>query len=162
MALTDIEKNIPVDEDIKDINIDAIKKQRFRINGDPKSIIELNLSDLNINDRLEKGVKKLEEEMTKIASLPEDDDLSSKLSEINKTMCDWVDYIFDSPISKVCCKGGTMYDPYNGMFRWEHILDSLTKLYTDNLNVEYKKLKARVKKHTEKYVGKKSGREKRS
>ena len=157
MALTDKRIEAPA-EDIIDLNIDAIKKQKFRINGDPKAVIELNLSDLNVSDRLEKGVKKLEESMTKIASLPDDEELSNKLDEINKVMCETVDYIFDSSISEVCCKGGTMYDPYNGMFRWEHILDSLTSLYTNNLNTEFKKLKARVQKHTQKYVGKKSSR----
>ena len=159
MALTDNEKNI--DEQVVDIQIDAIKKQKFRINGDPKSIIELNISDLGISDRLEEGYKKLKEEMTHIASLPDDENLSEKMAQANKVMCDWIDYIFDSPVSKVVCKSGTMYDPYDGMFRYEHIIDSLTKLYTDNINDEYKKLKKRVEKHTEKYVGKKSGRSKR-
>lgn len=160
MALTDTEK--PVDEQVVDIQIDGIKKQRFRINGDPKSIIELNISDLSISDRLEKGYKKLQDEMSNIASISEDDDkLSEKMAQANKVMCEWIDYIFDSPVSAVLCKSGTMYDPYNGMFRYEHIIDSLTKLYTDNINDEYKKLKARVQKYTEKYVGKKSGRSKR-
>ena len=52
MALTDNKIN----DEIIDLNIDGIKKQRFRINGDPDSIIELNLSDLNIRERLEKGI----------------------------------------------------------------------------------------------------------
>lgn len=157
MGLTDFEK--PAEDNIIDLNIDAIKKQRFRINGDPKSVIELNLSDLGISDRLKKGVDKLEEEMSKISAIPsEDENLSEKMAQANKVMCDWVDYIFDSPVSEVLCKSGTMYDPYNGAFRYEHILDSLTKLYTDNINAEYKKLKARVQKHTAKYTSKKSSR----
>lgn len=146
--------NNEINDNVIDLNIDSIKKQRFRINGDPDSIIELNLSDLNIHDRLEKGVDKLAEEMSTIANLSDDDaDISEKMKQANEKMCEWLDYIFDSPISKVFSKGGAMFDPINGMFRYEHILDKLTQLYTDNLNEEYKKLKTRISKHTDKYTG---------
>ena len=151
MALTDENKK-PAD-DIVDINIDGIKKQRFRINGDPKAIIELNLSDLNIYNRLEKGLKELQDTMSEIAKIPNDDEeLSEKLQLADGKMREWIDYIFDSPVSEVVGKGGTMYDPFNGMFRYEHIIDGLTKLYTNNINAEYKKLRLRLQKHTDKYT----------
>lgn len=153
MALAD---NKQIEDNIIDLNIDGIKKQRFRINGDPKAIIELNLSDLNISDRLEKGFAKLQEKMSEISNLSgEDENLSELLNKANTEMCEWLDYIFDSPVSEVFSKGGSMYDPKDGMFRYEHIIDGLTKLYTDNLNQEYKKMRARIQKHTEKYTGKK-------
>ena len=152
MALTDENKK-PVD-DIVDISIDGIKKQKFRINGDPKAIIELNLSDLNIYNRLEKGMAELQATMSEIAKLPDDDELSDKLKAADGKMREWIDYIFDSPVSEVVGKGGTMYDPFNGMFRYEHIIDGLTKLYTNNINAEYKKLRLRLQKHTEKYTTK--------
>lgn len=148
MALTDNAN------DIVDINIDGIKKQRFRINGDSTAIIELNLSDLNITDRMKEGMEKLEAEMTAIANLPDDEKLSDKLKEADARMREYVDYIFDYPVSAVCVKNGTMYDPKDGMFTYEHIIDALTKLYTNNLNAEYKKLKSRVQKHTDKYTKK--------
>lgn len=146
MALTDNTN------DIVDINIDGIKKQRFRINGDSTAIIELNLSDLNTVDRMQEGMKKLEEEMTAIANLPDDEKLSDKLKEADARMREYVDYIFDYPVSAVCVKNGTMYDPKDGMFTYEHIIDALTKLYTNNLNAEYKKMKSRVQKYTDKYT----------
>ena len=152
MALTD---NQQINDDIIDINIDGIKKQRFRINGRPDSIIELNLSDLSIDTRLEKGFKKLQEKMSEISEMPNDaENLSELLERANKEMCDWVDYIFDSPVSEVLSRGGTMYDPKNGMFRYEHIIDCLTKLYTNNLNSEYKQMKNRISKYTDKYTNK--------
>ena len=139
MALTDETKK---EDNIIDLNIEGIKKQRFRINGDPNSVIELNLSDLRIYERLEKGLAKLEEEMRKIAQFSNDDeDLSKLLNEADAAMCEWMDYIFDSPISSVFSKSGSMYDPFNGVFRYEHIIDTLTKLYTNNINDEYKKMK---------------------
>ena len=146
---------------IIDINIDGIKKQKFRINGDPQAVIELNLSDLGIQSRLEEGLSKLQEEMSKIADMNNDDEnLSELMKQANDKMCEWIDYIFDSPVSAVCAKGGTMYDPFNGVFRYEHIIDSLTRLYTDNLNEEYKKIRSRIQKHTDKYTGKKSAKRK--
>ena len=48
--------------DIIDINLQGIAKTKFRINGEPGAIIELNLSDLSIMDRLEKGMKDLQKE----------------------------------------------------------------------------------------------------
>lgn len=159
MALTDENK---VNNDIIDINIDPIKKTRFRINQDNNSIIELNLSDMGIVDRLEKGLDKLKSDMSEIASMDsEDSDFTEKLKDIDARMCDTLDYIFDYPVSKACSKGGTMYDLYNGMFRYEHIIDGLSKLYTNNLNEEYKKLRKRIEKHTDKYTNPKPVQPKR-
>lgn len=157
MALTDEVKN----DGIIDINLEGIQKQRFRINGDPNAIIELNLSDLTIDERLEHGFEKLQEEMSKISEIPDgDENLSEIMKQANEAMCKWIDYIFDSPVSAVCSKGGSMYDPIDGMFRYERIIDGLTKLYTDNLNQEYKKLRNRIQKHTDKYIGKKTTKKK--
>lgn len=148
MALTDNAN------DIVDINIDGIKRQRFRINGNNDSVIELNLSDLNTVDRMKEGLEKLDAEMTEIANLPDDDNLKDKLKEADERMREYVDYIFDYPVSDACIKNGSMYDPKNGMFAYEHIIDALTKLYTNNLNEEYKKMKSRIQKHIDKYTGK--------
>lgn len=156
MALTDTKEKV---EDVVDISLEGIQKTKFRINGRNDCIIELNLSDLGITVRLEKGLKKLQEEMSNISSIPDDDEqLSEKLLEADKHMRDYIDFIFDSPVSDILVKSGTMYDPINGEFRYEHIIDGLTKLYTDNINREYKKINMRIKKHTDKYTGKKSKR----
>lgn len=142
---------------VVDINLDSgAQRTRFRINGNNDAIIELNLSDFGIIDRLNEGMKKLSEEMQRIANLPEDtEELSSVLKDADQKMREYVDYIFDYPVSAACAKYGTMYDPKDGKFRYESIIDGLTKLYADNLNEEYQKLQARLAKHTEKYVGKK-------
>lgn len=145
-------KNAP---DIIDINIGGAKKQKFRINGNNDAIIELDLSDLGIVDRLRSGMEKLSEEMANIAALPNDDDnLSEMLKQADQKMREYVDYIFDYPVSAVCAKYGTMYDPKDGKFRYESIIDGLTKLYADNINAEYNKISQRLAKHTEKYTAK--------
>lgn len=154
MALADENKII-------DLNIDGIQKSQFRINGRDDSILELNISDLNIGERLEKGYENLQKELVRISELPEDDiDLVRELKKADEVMRKELDYIFDSNVSEICGKGGTMYDPINGSYRFEIIINALTKLYSDNLNEEYKKMKSRIQKHTKKYVGKsgKSGK----
>ena len=99
-------------DNIKDISLDMADRQRFRINGNPDAIIELNLSDMGIVDRMEKGVEALNKKMGEIARTSSDDEnLSEKLKQIDQDMRDVVDNIFDYPVSAVCAKYGTMYDP---------------------------------------------------
>ena len=140
---------------IVDIKLDGIDRTRFRINGDSNAIIELDLSDLNISDRLEKGLTQLDEYVAELAKLPKDDEnLSNVLKDVDNKMRESIDYIFSYPVSEVCAKYGTMFDLKDGKFRYESIIDGLTKLYTNNLNEEYKKLNNRIKKHTAKYTAK--------
>lgn len=152
MALTDETKKKPT-EDVVDINLDGIQRTRFRINGDSSAIIELNLSDLGIMERLEKGLSQLDGDMEDIAKLDsEDSTFTEKLKEIDKKMRDTIDFIFDYPVSAVCARYGTMYDPLDGKFRYERIIEGLVKLYESNITDEYKKLQDRIKKHTSKYT----------
>lgn len=158
MALTDSIKN---NDGVVDINIDGITRTRFRINGDPTAVIELNISDLGVIDRLESGLDKLDKDMTDIAALDTDEEnFSERLKTIDQRMRETIDYIFDSPVSAVCAKYGTMYDPIDGMFRYERVIDGLTKLYTNNINAEYKKLQQRIKKYTDKYTSATKGKRK--
>ena len=142
-------------DEIIDINLEGAKRTRFRINGDNDAIIELNLSDLGIVDRLKEGMEKLTHEMNEIAKAsPDDDNLTEIMKQADQKMREYVDYIFDYPVSAACAKHGTMYDPKDGKFRYETIIDGLTKLYADNINAEYQKLQARLSKHTAKYINK--------
>jgi hypothetical protein len=153
MALTDNKENKTQNENIVDITLDGMERTKFRINGRNDAIIELNLSDLGVIERLETGLDKLQNEMTGIANLSSDDEnLSDSLKQADIRMREAVDYIFDYPVSDVCAKYGTMYDPKDGKFRYEIIIDGLMRLYTDNINAEYRKLENRLKKHTEKYT----------
>lgn len=140
-------------DNIIDIDIAGVQKTRIRINGDNNSILELNLSDMRIAERLEKGYNKLQQNIQKITKFDLDnDDVSGKLNEIDKDMKDVVDYIFDTNVSEVCCKDGTMFDLKDGMYRFETILEALTKLYSDTLNSEYRAMKRRVQQNADKYI----------
>lgn len=141
------------EEHITDIQITLPTKQKFRINGDPNKIIELNPSDTNVIKRLEKGWTNLQKEVDKIDKLDvSDDKFTEKLDIIDKAMRKHVDYIFDYPVSEVIVGKSSMISPKDGQTTYEHILDALLKLYEGNINSEYKRMKARTDKHTAKYT----------
>ena len=160
------EESEPVD-DIQDINLSVIQKKRFRINGDKNRILELNTSDLGITSRMTSAYDKLVKSMDKVgtvlASLPDDSNeltedkekvVADQLKAIDDEMRKELDYIFDAPVSEVCGYGGSMYDPFEGMFRFEHIIDAISKLYETNLNNEFNKMRKRVSAKTSKYTKK--------
>jgi hypothetical protein len=98
-----------------------------------------------------------------LASLPDDSDemsknkekeISEQLDKIDMEMRKELDYIFDAPVSEVCGYGGSMYDPFDGMFRFEHIMDAITKLYETNLNNEFNSMRRRINAKTSKYTKK--------
>ena len=151
-------------EDIVDIDLSAIKKKKFRINGDNTKILELNVSDMSILARLDEAYPKLMDLQDKVANLAEMSDnadaddrdilstTASKLKEIDGSMREILDFIFQSNVSEVCGADGSMYDPIDGTFRYEHIISTLTKLYENNLNAEFDKMKKNISKHTAKYT----------
>ena len=152
------------DTNFVDIQIPGVSKQRFRINGDNDKILELDTQDVNIIPRLNKGYKELMGLVDKISevSAAADEDatdkalekMSAKIEELDSKMKNWVDYIFDSNVSEVCIGNGSMYDPSDGKFKFEHIIESLGKLYAETFNEEFEKMRKRVSKHTNKYTKK--------
>ncbi len=159
MALTE-EKNIPAEEPI-DIDLSVTRRKNFRINGDNNRVISLNTSDIGIVARLQDEYEKLRELSLKAQDILEENNDDSAISfltalkDIDGEMRKGIDYIFDSNVSEVCAPEGTMYDPFDGKFRFEHIIDVLTTLYENNLNEEFKRMSARINKHTSKYTKKK-------
>jgi len=149
-----------------DLDLSVTRKKRIRINGDNSKIIELDLSDMTIGNRLDEEYKKLMDYMNtvkELASTTNDDVESlsvdySQFKEIDNRMRECIDNIFDYPVSEICAPKGSMYDPFNGSFRFEHIIDTLTKLYETNINDEYKKMSKRINSTAAKYT---KGRKKR-
>lgn len=156
-----------VDQEITDVNLGFVEKKKFRIGGDSRRILELNVSDLNILSRLKVGYPKLntlfDEAQKKITEIPDDlskeeliGELADRLTEIDKDMRETIDYIFDTNASEVCAPSGNMYDPVGGQLRYMRVLDTLTGLYTNGLHAEFDKMKNRVEKRAEKYTKKRS------
>lgn len=147
-----------------DIDLSPIRKKRFRIDGDNNRYLELNTSDMSIVNRLEQLYPKLEK-LAKDASLKQVDlrdenneisitKISQALTKIDMQMRDIIDDIFQSNVSEMCAPSGSMFDPFNGEFRYEHIIDVISKLYANNINAEFKQMATRLKKRTSKYTKK--------
>lgn len=155
MGLTD-------NEEIIDLDLGKVKKKKFRINGDPNKILELNTSDVNIVTRLNKiypKLKKLQEDALTFSEEELSDNteealnrFATKLEGIDEKMSKLVDEIFDANVSETCKDGGSMYDPFDGMFRFEHIINTLSKLYEGAFTTEFEKMRSRIDKHTGKYL----------
>lgn len=153
----------PVNDNVIDISLSVTNKKRFRIDGDDTRIIELNTSDINVLGRLQEAYTKLMDMANNASTILEDIDtdtdegvakLVSALKDIDNQMRELIDYIFDSKISDICAPDGSMYDPFNGQFRFEHIIETLSTLYETNFDTEFKKMARNVRKHTDKYVKK--------
>lgn len=154
------------DQDVVDVDLGFVEKRKFRICGDYNRILELNVSDLNIMARLKTGYPKLKELLVdaqkKIQSIPDTpenneqmlNDIADCLTEIDSKMREIIDYIFDTNASEVCAPSGNMFDPVEGQYRFERILDKLMGLYTAGLDEEYTKIKNAIDSKTKKYTKK--------
>lgn len=149
--------------EVTDVNLGYSDKKKFRINGDYSRILELNISDLNAIGRYNEAYPKLLDFMStvqkELATTDDDDTDLTKLSEvltkIDKEMRDCIDYIFDTNASEVCAPSGNMFDPVGGKFRYEHIIETLSKLYAEGISSEFDKMKKNTAKYTTKYTKKK-------
>ena len=153
-----------------DLDLGAIRKKRFRLDHDDNRILELNVSDMNIVQRISETYPKLNALQEKAGKLmdgidPEERDdnqsvledvsiIAKRLAEIDAEMRELLDYMFDANVSEITAPDGSMYDPFNGSFRFEIIISVLMKQYEDNLQSEFKKMEKQLKKHTTKYTRK--------
>ncbi len=139
--------------DVIDLDFSVMQKKRFRIDKDNNRILELNTSDMNIIARLEESYPKIDSIVEQVSAPDDEANVDVKaLKKLDDDLRTLIDYIFDSKVSEVCAPDGSMYDLFNGQFRFEHIFEVLFGLYEDNINREYKKLTTRVNKHTDKYT----------
>lgn len=169
MGLTNPEKEEVkqvVEEPVVDLDLDltATRKKRVRINGDNKRILELNVSDMNTIVRLKDDYPKLiklANKVTKLKDKTEGSTLEEELNSMAETMKSIddemrqiINSIFDSNVSEVCAPDGSMYDLFNGKFRFEHIIEKVADLYGNNMANEFKAVRVRIDKHTGKYIKK--------
>lgn len=153
------------ENDIIDISLESVRRKRFRIDKDDNRILELDTTDLSIVDRLQTAYDKLTEAVNNAfnnvdMSEPEDIDIKSdyvtnfvdSLKTADLDIRSIVDSIFNSNVSEICAPTGSMLDPINGKFRFEHIFDILIPLYETDIASEMTKFNARIQKHTSKYI----------
>ena len=145
------------DKNVVNLDLQEIARTKIWVNGDCTRVLELNLSDMGVMSRLQDAYPKLDELTEEVKNLASKEDATNEeivetFKKINQQMKDIVDKIFDFPVSDICCDGGSMYDPIGGQLRFEYIIDKLSKLYESSLNEEFKRMQAKVNKHTAKYT----------
>lgn len=145
-----------------DLDLSATRKKRIRIDGDDNRIIEINTSDMNIIQRLDTlsdRMNKLSDKFIdlKFGNTPEGEepsmtDTKEAIRMIDRELRDIIDELFQSKVADICAPDGTMWDMFNGSFRYEIVLEKLLSLYADNIQAETKKTMDRLHKYTNKYV----------
>lgn len=151
------EKLKSTDTNVVDLELSEIRKKVFRFDKDDNRMVELNIADMGIMSRLAETYPKLEEwldEVRNIEAIDEDNavegigNIGNAVKDIDAKMRDGIDYIFNAKLSQVAAPEGTMYDMFNGQFRFEYILELMLSQYESNMINEFKKMQ----KHTHKYT----------
>ena len=154
-----------IPNNVVNIDLSALRKKRFCIKFDESEegrILELNTSDMNVLERLTEAEPKLEACVEKALSLGDDEKEAETiedvkpmveiLKEVDAEMRERMDYIFDANVSEVTAPDGSMYDLFNGSFRFEHIMVALLPQYEQNMDNEIKAMQKKFEKHTTKYT----------
>lgn len=154
-----------LENNVIDIDLSALRKKRIRIDGDDNKIIEINVSDMGVINRLQEAYDRLislantynlQEEESNAEEADDDFDVRKTvetLRTLDKEMRELVDFVFQANVSEVCASDGTMADPVNGQFRFEYIIEKFLAVYDKNFTEEFKKMSKNVKKRTSKYTG---------
>lgn len=157
-----------VNNEIIDLDLSVTKKKKFRFDKDDNRVVAVNTSDMNLMQRVNVAYPKLQalqdkaSKLTEGLSINEDSSeantiediatMAGRLAEVDAEMRDLIDYMFDAPVSEAAAPTGSMYDPFGGSFRYEHIIAIMMKQYEDNLQSEFKQMERQLKKHTDKYT----------
>jgi hypothetical protein len=165
--ITEPTKNA-INNEIIDLDLSITQKKKFRFGKDDSRIVEVNTSDMNLMQRVSVAYPKLQDLQTKASKLTDgldtDDNatesgaltnisaMAERLSAVDAEMRELLDYMFNAPISAAAAPDGSMYDPFGGSFRYEHIIAVMMSQYEKNLQSEFSKMEKQLKKHTDKYT----------
>lgn len=161
-----VESSENKEREFVDLNLAPIRKRKIRIDGDQNRILELDTTDIGVAMRLSEFYPKLEELQKQFNELEVKydeegnmtdesfDDMGKAIKEIDTKMRQYMDEIFNGNVSEMCAPSGNMFDPINGSFRFEYIIDALSKLYEDEIARNLEERKENISKHTAKYKGK--------
>lgn len=157
-----------INNEIIDLDLSITQKKKFRFGKDDTRIVEVNTSDMNLMQRVNTAYPKLQDLQTKASKLTEGLDvedsetesgalgnlatMAERLSAVDSEMRELLDYMFNAPVSAAAAPDGSMYDPFGGSFRYEHIIAVMMSQYEKNLQSEFSKMEKQLKKHTDKYT----------
>ncbi|MBP5710548.1 MAG: hypothetical protein J6W84_06185 [Bacteroidales bacterium] len=150
-------------EKIQNINIDVSSRKKFTIDGDENRVLELNTNDMGIFSRLgdfDQTVTAAFQEFEDFQNteMEKDDFDVVKLGEALKKLDDVIrnqfDILYDTNFSEVVVPHGTMIDLIDGDFRFQKLNDVFSTIYEKQFSKELKAQNEKIRKHTEKYIGK--------
>lgn len=155
----------------KNITFNVETREKFFIDGDENKVIELDVNDVNLVNRLTDAIPKMQELDKRWTALNEaanaiknGEDVEENLEEVTKFSSTFksieteirniLDDAFDSPGMSDTILGATSaFSPVNGKFKYEQIIDVLVGLYETNIKKEAEKFnRTKVKKKTAKYI----------
>lgn len=164
MLNEDIKAALQNEEEFVDLDLSVTKKKKFRFDRDNNRIVELNTSDMRIVGRLSEALPKLRTLQNKAAKLMDgislDNDehlendfavIGTRLYEIDVEMRGIIDELFGADVSAKAAPDGSMYDPFDGTYRFEHIIALLMSQYEANLKAEYENIERKMSNHIDKY-----------
>lgn len=181
MSLADELKNKPVEKNIQTLDLDIDTRKKFAINGDLTRVIAIDTADIGVIQRLREAMHKmnslqqkfdkisksangLEERAKKTEYIEDDvpgftqdiDTFSDDLADLELAMRELVDGIFDSPgMCEIILGNASVFSPVNGRVKYEQIIDTLVKLYENDIATEVSKLnREKIKTKTSKYIKK--------
>lgn len=151
-----------------DLDLSITKKKKFRFDRDDTRVVEVNTSDMNLLQRVSVAYPKLQDLQVKATKLTDGIEIeegasealainsiatmAERLTAVDAEMRELLDYMFDAPVSAAAAPDGSMYDPFGGSFRYEHIIAIMMTQYETNLQSEFNKMEKQLKKHTDKYT----------
>lgn len=160
-------------EQVLHLDLSATAGKKVVIDDDESRTFRINTSDFGIYDRLRLGMSKLydvfatmKEKVGAVAESEADTDTEDENEEgdafskiLGETMKDAdaemrsiIDFIFNAPVSDACAPDGYMFDLFDGQLRFEYIINAITKLYENNINAEFYKIKSRINSKLPTYV----------
>ena len=167
-------ENNNAQEQVLHLDLSATAGKKVIIDNDETRSFRLNTSDFSIYNRLKEGLIRLYDVLTNmkkaVGEIAESEDIAETDNEngdifndkMGDTMRDAdaemrsiIDFIFNAPVSAVCAPDGYMFDLFEGQLRFEYIINAITKLYENNINAEFYKVKSRINAKLPSYVGKK-------
>ena len=160
-------------EQVLHLDLSATAGKKVVIDNDESRTFRLNTSDFSIYDRLKKGMSQLYDVLVdmrnKVGDIAEsevdtesedenengeafNDALGEVMRDADAEMRSIIDFIFNAPVSDACAPDGYMFDLFDGQLRFEYIINALTKLYENNINAEFYKVKSRISAKLPNYV----------
>lgn len=131
----------------------GLSKRSYTIDGDETKVIYLDPSDMGILPRIKQYSTDAEAILGKLKDITEAE-LLDKMNEVDKELRGAVNALFDYDVCSVCVPTGTLLDAVNGQFKFEIIVDGISKVYADNITKEMQAVTKKMSEHTKKYTSK--------